>query len=163
MTAPSASASVRAGLVNLPAVCESTAEDTVGAQNPDDPNAVDFSGTGRITCLDLTGKQVAKGTSVFSGTLPKLACTGLTGGYIYRATVTWADGTTTSGTYTDFTETTLNGTAAVLIHGTTAASSTKFRGWDNTVITTTVGGCGTPGDEADKVQAGVVLYVPPTL
>ncbi|GAB3270639.1 hypothetical protein [Kineosporia babensis] len=156
--APSASAAINLP-IPLPAVCTSTASDTVGEQNPDDPDSVIFHGTGEILCT-LGPDLLMTGTSTFSGTLPKGECTGANSGLSYTARVDWKDGKYTTGTYTNFEQTTLNGTAAVLISGTTDASSTKFAGYENQIITTTLGDCGTPADEADKIQAGVVLYLP---
>ncbi|GAB6903554.1 hypothetical protein [Kineosporia succinea] len=157
--AASAAASASSGL-KIPVVCESTAEDTVGSQNPGNPDAIDFEGTGTVVCLTLTGGLLAKGTSTFSGTIPKGACTNLDQGYVYRARVDWNDGTYTTGTFDDFTQTKLGGTAAVLISGVTDASSTKFGSWHNLLVSASLGGCGTPAAEADKTQAGVVLYTP---
>jgi hypothetical protein len=156
--APQALASASSGAPPSPVYCQGTSQDT---DYQGTGGNVTFSGTGTLTCTAAGTGQVLSGTDTFSGTMTGLQCNGDDKSGTYQATVTWSDGTKTSGTLTNFHEDSLNGSELITISGTNDASSTRFAGYTAYVTTISTGSCGTSGGPVTKEQTGYLTYVPP--
>ncbi|MFC3450793.1 hypothetical protein [Amycolatopsis speibonae] len=140
----------------VPIACESTAQNGSASANPHNPAEIDFWGTGTITCVNPEGALLINGTTTFDGTIPHAQCLGTVSSGRYHAKVDWADGKTTEGTFTDFSEVTAAGSSAVTISGVNDATSTRFGGYHATIVSTALGTCGSAG----KTEAGTILYTP---
>jgi hypothetical protein len=144
----------------LPVACESTAQDVLGGVDPQHPDEVTVRGSGQILCVDATGGLIQKGVNTFHGRIPKASCLdSVSKGYLHSR-VDWADGRVTSGTLTDFHETKINGVMVMTISGTNDAASTRYRGWDVSIVDAGLGGCGLPAAPSGATQVGVVTYLP---
>lgn len=152
-----------ASAATLVATCNSTSTDSFAQPldpgSTDNPQSETYRGTGTITCLDVGGKLLARGTTKFSGSIAAAECTGDETSGSYTVEVDWSDGTRTTGTYTKFDELDADGTGAVTISGTTDVGSTKFAGYASTITGTSSGtGCGTQAGESSKSQTSVVTF-----
>jgi hypothetical protein len=158
--APRALAAPAAASLALPAFCQSTAADA-DVYGAGGPGSVGFTGTGTISCLDLASGKTLTGASVFSGVINGVECTGAETSGSYRDTVTWSDGTVTTGTFTNLDIESIDGLEHLKITGTTDATSTRYPGYSVTIDGSDYNNCGSLGVETGGTQTAIVSYLPP--
>ncbi|MFD9796704.1 hypothetical protein ACFWXK_37795 [Streptomyces sp. NPDC059070] len=147
--------------------CEATSSSTINPpldakQGSDEAESVNFSGTGKITCRDSSGKIVAEGDSQFSGKIADDECTGEAKQGSENFTVKWSDGTVSTASLSDLKEENTQGSGMLTIKGVTDASSTKFPSYNVEIKGTSKGeGCGTATGESKATQNVTVTFTEP--